>query len=70
MDHDMNSNDSSDRSQAQTACGGTISNPENVPSAVYRGERVYFCLLACLKAFEESPDLFMAGEIEHPVDPM
>jgi YHS domain-containing protein len=69
MDHD-NSNDSSYRSQAQTACGGTITNLENVPSAVYRGERVYFCILACLKAFEESPDLFMAGEIEHPVDPI
>ena len=65
-----NSNDSSDRSQAQTACGGTIINPENFPSAAYHGKRVYFCILACLKAFEENPDLFMAGEIAHPIDPM
>jgi YHS domain-containing protein len=67
MNYD-NSNQSSDSSQAKTACGGTISNPENFPNAVYGGERVYFCTLACLKAFEENPDPFMAGEIEHPMD--
>jgi YHS domain-containing protein len=67
MNYD-NSNQSSDSSRAKTACGGTISSPENFPSAVYRGERVYFCTLACLKVFEENPDLFMEGEIEHSMD--
>jgi YHS domain-containing protein len=51
-----------------TACGGVIHQPEKYPSAEYRGERVYFCTLACLRAFEQSPDAFMAGEIEHPMD--
>ena len=64
----INNSDSSNGSQAKTACGGTISHLENFPSAVYRGERVYFCTLACLKGFEKNPDPYMAGEIEHPVD--
>jgi YHS domain-containing protein len=68
MDHHSN-NDSPDRSQAKTACGGTISHPESFPNGVYRGKRVYFCTLACLKVFEVNPDLFMAGEIEHPIEP-
>ena len=33
---------------------------------MYRGERIYFCTRACLRAFERDPDPFMAGEIEHP----
>ncbi|MEJ5240095.1 MAG: hypothetical protein WHS87_02745 [Anaerolineales bacterium] len=52
----------------KTACGGTIRDPEKYPSAVYRGERVYFCTLACLRAFEQAPDAFMRGEIEHPTE--
>jgi YHS domain-containing protein len=68
MEHDNNSTSSSGRFQAKTACGGVIDDPENFPSAIYRGERVYFCTLACLKAFEQNPDPFMAGEIEHPTD--
>ena len=67
MNHD-HINQSSDSFYAKTACGATISSLENFASAVCRGERVYFCTLACLKVFEENPDPFMAGEIEHPID--
>lgn len=68
MENNNTTNHSPRSSQAKTACGGTISSPENFPSSVYCGERVYFCTLACLKVFEENPDLFMEGEIEHPMD--
>jgi YHS domain-containing protein len=73
----MNSNNNSsknlpDQSQqsplAKTACGGLLDHPENFPSAMYRGERVYFCSMACLQVFEQNPDPFMTGEIEHPID--
>ena len=53
---------------AKTACGGLLDHPENFPSAMYRGERVYFCTMACLQAFTQNPDPFMAGEVEHPID--
>ena len=53
---------------AETVCGGKLKDPTRYPSAVYRGERIYFCTLACLRVFEENPDPFMAGEIEHPLD--
>jgi YHS domain-containing protein len=52
----------------KTACGGKLKVPTNYPSAVYHGERVYFCTHACLRIFEQEPDTFMAGEIEHPAD--
>lgn len=52
----------------RTACGGKIKAPSQYPSALYRGERVYFCTRACLRAFEQAPDAFMAGEIEHPTE--
>ncbi len=54
--------------KAVSACGGKIKDPERFPSAIYRGERVYFCTHACLRAFEAAPERFMAGEIEHPLD--
>lgn len=50
----------------RTACGGTLPNTTGYPSAVYRGERIYFCTEACLRAFEQRPDAFIAGKIEHP----
>ena len=53
---------------AVTACGGLITEPEQYPSAEYQGRRVYFCLMACLRAFEADPDRFMNGEIPHPSD--
>lgn len=55
-------------SEFKTACGGSIKDPSKYPSAEYRGERVYFCTAACLLAFEQAPDGFMAGDIEHPLD--
>ena len=72
MNRDQKSKNLSDESQqsplAKTACGGLLDHPENFPSAMYRGERVYFCTMACLQVFEQNPDPFMAGEIEHPID--
>jgi YHS domain-containing protein len=53
---------------AKTACSGELDNPENFPNAMYRGERIYFCTIACLRVFEQNPDSFMTGEIEHPID--
>jgi YHS domain-containing protein len=51
-----------------TACGGTLREPGDYPNADYRGQRIYFCTKACLRAFESDPDRFMAGEIEHPLE--
>ena len=53
---------------ARTACGGTLEDTNGYPSVMYRGERVYFCTKACLSVFEQDPDRFMAGEVEHPID--
>jgi YHS domain-containing protein len=51
-----------------TVCGGKINAPNRYPSAIFRGERVYFCTRSCLLAFESDPERFMAGENEHPTD--
>lgn len=53
---------------ARTACGGTLNEPSGYPSALFKGELVYFCNRACHKAFLQAPEAFMAGEIEHPVE--
>ena len=60
----MNPND--EKGETVTACGGNLTDPTGYPSAIYRGQRIYFCLQACLRVFESDPDRFMAGEIEHP----
>jgi len=52
----------------KTACGGSIKDPSEYPSAGFHGERIYFCTRACLRAFEQSPDAFIAGEVEHPIE--
>ncbi len=52
----------------ETACKGKIKDPTKYPSAEYQGKTVYFCTRACLRAFEQNPGAFMAGEIEHPLD--
>lgn len=52
----------------KSACGGTLKDPSAYPSAMFNGERVYFCNQACLKAFLSAPEAFMAGEVEHPLD--
>ncbi len=54
--------------QIETACGGKMEWNENIPSAMYHGKTVYFCMKSCLKAFQSDPDRFMAGEIEHPAE--
>lgn len=54
-------------SECKTACGGKLKDPSGFPSALYRGERIYFCTHACLRAFQGDPDRFMAGEVEHPI---
>ena len=54
--------------QALTVCGGKIKDTTRYPSALYKGERVYFCTRACLRIFKTDPDRFIAGEIEHPTD--
>lgn len=51
----------------KTACGGKLKSTDGFPSATYRGEQIYFCSHACLRAFKQSPDDFMAGKIEHPL---
>ena len=53
---------------AKTACGGKLKDPTNYPSAMYKGERVYFCTCTCLRVFEQDPDAFMTGEVEHPIE--
>lgn len=66
-----NMNTLSDNTQPQeikSACGGTLKDPSAYPSAMFNGERVYFCNQACLKAFLSAPEVFMAGEVEHPLD--
>ncbi|BCY16602.1 MAG: hypothetical protein HPY59_14700 [Anaerolineae bacterium] len=52
----------------KTACGGVIRNPERFPSAIYQSVRVYFCNIACLRVYEQAPDAFMRGEVEHPTE--
>lgn len=52
----------------RSACGGILKDPSKYPSAEYRGEIVYFCTCACLQVFEKTPDAFMAGEVEHPIE--
>jgi YHS domain-containing protein len=52
----------------KTACGGNITDPLQYPGAEFHGQQVYFCTKACLRAFEQDPERFMAGEMEHPFD--
>ncbi len=49
-----------------TACGGKLKDTQGFPSAFYGGKRIYFCHQVCLRVFEQSPDLFMTGEIKRP----
>jgi len=40
----------------QTACGGQILFEQGTPTAIHRGQRVYFCLPACLEDFARDPE--------------
>ena len=53
--------------EIKSACDGVLTDPDKYPSADYHGKRVYFCTRACLRAFEENPEGFMNGEVEHPL---
>ena len=72
MEHNNTNTTKADENQeaasAKTACGGKLKDPTNFPSAIYCDEQIYFCTIVCLCAFEQNPDPFMAGEIEHPMD--
>jgi len=57
-----------DPAEALTACGGLIRPTAETPRSDYQDQRVYFCTWACLRAFLDSPDAFMAGELEHPTE--
>jgi YHS domain-containing protein len=57
----------SSNSEFKTPCGGKLKDPTNYPKVTYRGVEIYFCTLACLSAFKENPDPFMAGEIKHHI---
>lgn len=60
-----------DNSQAtinKTVCGGILKDTTGYPTATYEGKQIYFCTRSCLQAFEQNPDAFIAGEIEHPLD--
>ena len=43
----MDDNPSSPGKESITACGGRLKDPSRYPSALYHGERVYFCSRAC-----------------------
>ncbi len=58
--------DNNDIEPIKSACGGSLHDPLLYPSADFRGETIYFCNSACLKAFLKAPEAFMAGEVEHP----
>jgi YHS domain-containing protein len=51
-----------------TACGGNLKDPTNYPNATYHGEMVYFCTRARLHAFDQDPDVFIAGRAKHPIE--
>ncbi len=57
-----------DDGKVETVCGGRTTLTRDTPRAEYRGETVYFCTRACLRAFLQAPDPFMGGEVEHPDD--
>jgi len=57
-----------EQQEIKSACGGILKDPSAYPSAMFNGERVYFCANACLKAFLSASEAFMAGEVEHPLD--
>jgi len=53
---------------AKTTCGGTLKNTDGWPRAIYQGKLVYFCSESCLQVFQQDPDDFMSGKIDHPIE--
>jgi len=52
----------------KSVCGGILTEPEKYPSAVFKDERLYFCTRACLRVFQQNPQAFLDGEVEHPLE--
>jgi YHS domain-containing protein len=52
---------------AKTACGGTLKNTDGWVRAIYQGKLVYFCSESCLQVFQQHPDDFISGTIDHPM---
>jgi YHS domain-containing protein len=63
---DQNRIKSTPKVEFRTACGGKTKDTSRFPSALYHGERIYFCTQACLDIFLLDPDPFMSGEVKHP----
>jgi len=52
----------------KSICGGVLTEPEKYPSALYEGKHLYFCTRACLRVFQQNPQAFLDGEVEHPFE--
>ena len=52
----------------KTVCGGILTEPEKYPSVIFKDERLYFCTRACLRVFEQNPQAFLDGQVEHPLE--
>lgn len=52
----------------KTVCGGILLEPEKYPSVVFKGECLYFCTHACMRVFQQNPQAFLDGEVEHPLE--
>jgi YHS domain-containing protein len=51
-----------------SACGGNFDEPRDHPFADYKGRRIYFCTKACKRVFDQDPEKFMSGKVEHPIE--
>lgn len=56
------------RNDLMTACGGFLREEGDRVSVEFRGRRVYFCRLACYRAYLTDPERFMKGAIPHPLE--
>jgi YHS domain-containing protein len=56
------------RSVVKTVCGGILTEPEKYPSMIFKDDRLYFCTRACMRVFQENPQAFLDGEVEHPLE--
>jgi YHS domain-containing protein len=52
----------------KSVCGGVLAEPEKYPSVIFKDERLYFCARACLRVFQQNPQAFLDGEVEHPLE--
>lgn len=58
-------NESSSSIDLLTACGDMVTKPDQTPSELYQGERIYFCMESCRRAFLRDPERWLAGKIPH-----